>query len=71
MNRLEELRIFFNLPTNYSEVEMYQAARKLFVQYHPDMPDGDIGKYNEARKNFDELVNLENNSISNSTNSSV
>ncbi|MDE6522150.1 MAG: DnaJ domain-containing protein [Muribaculaceae bacterium] len=62
MNRLEELTKYFNISPNCSEVEMYRAYRELRIQYHPDKPNGDIDKYNEVCRNFEELVNLRSNS---------
>lgn len=60
MSRLEELSEYFNISPDCSENEMYRAYRELRIQYHPDKPNGDIDKYNEVCKNFEELVNLRN-----------
>ena len=65
MNKLEELSKYFNISPNCSEVEMYRTYRELRIQYHPDKPSGDIDKYNEICRNFEELVNLRNNSALN------
>lgn len=58
MSRIEELSKYFNISPNCSEVEMYRACRALMVKFHPDKPDGDLEKYNEVCKNFNELINL-------------
>lgn len=53
--RLVELSNFFKVSPVCTDFDLHKIARKLMAKYHPDKSDGDIEKFNEVCRNFDEL----------------